>query len=366
MWAASFGGDVGQFQRISPAGASALSIWALRGQEAEFRKLFGPQWVRQANGFRVVAPGRSEGGTAIWDQALCWRRQSMQGLVDAELHLHGGYGVAEALREWLQEHGWQEKAWFQKTDTQLLLQQATTPLAMRLALQEERTQTALDLLLEQAADTKASHLHPQLLASMHASQWAQLAAAPPLVVMLGPVNAGKSTLFNRWLRDRRATTTSMAGTTRDPLESLLLLGRSEAQLAIRLADTAGYCAAASPLDQQAWAMSLELAAEAWKVLWVLDASEEPDAALTAMVQQRRRQDLLLLNRTDLAPHPAWVESFGTLDGRLHHQDSASLEQLEQAILHSLGPVPSLDTPLSRDPERKQLLAKRLQQHALPR
>lgn len=364
MWAANTGGDVGQFQRLSPAGASALSIWALRAPEPEFRKLFGSQWVPQVNGFAVVSPGRSEGDTAIWDQALCWRREANQGLIEAELHLHGGYGVAEALREWLRGHAWQENPWSQKTETQILLQQATTPLAMRLALQEQRTQGAMDQLLGQAADGKASHLHPQLVASWQASEWAQFAAAPPLVVMLGPANAGKSTLFNRWLRDRRATTTSMAGTTRDPLESLLLLGRDEAQLAIRLADTAGYSAAASALDQKAWAMSLELATEAWKVLWVLDAAEEPDAVLAAMVRKRRPQDLLILNRIDLAPQPAWAKGLGAVDGRLHHQDSASLLQLEQGILDSLGPIPKLDTPLSRDPERRQLLAKRLKQHGL--
>lgn len=364
MWAASIGGDMGQFQRLSPAGASALSIWALRASEAEFRQLFGVQWVPQTNGFAVVSPGRGEGEAAIWDQALCWRRESNQDLVEAELHLHGGYGVADALREWLRGHAWQEKPWCQKTESQILLQQATTPLAMRLALQEERTQADLDQLLERADDPTAEHLRPQLIASWKASQWAHFASAPPLVVMLGPANAGKSTLFNRWLRDRRATTTSMAGTTRDPLESLLLLGRGEAQLAIRLADTAGYSSAASPLDQQSWEMSQELASKAWKVLWVLDAAEEPDAVLAAMVQKRRPQDLLILNRTDLAPHPAWVDGFGEVDGHLHHQDPASLEQLEQAILESLGPIPSLDTPLSRAPERRQLLAKRLKQHAL--
>lgn len=355
---------MGQFQRLSPAGASALSIWALRAAEAEFRQLFGSQWVSQTHSFAVVSPGRNEGEAAVWDQALCWRRESNQGLVEAELHLHGGYGVAEALREWLQEHAWVEKPWSPKTETQLLLQQATTPLAMRLAMQEERTQADLDQLLEEAEDPSAEHLHPELIASWQASQWAHFAAAPPLVVMLGPANAGKSTLFNRWLRDRRATTTSMAGTTRDPLESLVLLGRGEAQLAIRIADTAGYSFGASPLDQQAWVMSQEMATEAWKVLWVLDAAEEPDAVLSAMVQKRRPQDLLILNRTDLVPHPAWVDGFGAVDGHLHHQDPASLEQLEQAILDSLGPIPSQDTPLSRDPERRQLLAKRLKQHAL--
>jgi len=355
---------VGQFQRLSPAGASALSIWALRGQEPEFQNLFGAQWVQQTNGFQVVAPGGNGVGTAICDQALCWRRESDAGWVDAELHLHGGYGVAEALREWLHQHAWQEKPWSQEKQTQLLLQQATTPLAMRLALQEERTHVAFEQLLEQAAEPEACHLHASLQATIQASQWAALAAAPPLVVLLGPANAGKSTLFNLWLRDRRATTTSLAGTTRDPLESLLLLGQGEAQLAVRLADTAGYSAQANALDQQAWAMSQELAAKAWMVLWVLDAAEQPDAILGALVQRRRAQDLLLLNRTDLEPNPAWAEDFGAFDGRLHHQDSVALEQLERKILSRLGPVPALDTPLSRDPEDLALLAKRAGRHGL--
>lgn len=55
------------------------------------------------------------------------------------------------------------------------------------------------------------------------------------VVLFGPVNAGKSTLFNALLGESRALVDSEPGTTRDVLEANLELGG----LAVVLADTAG-------------------------------------------------------------------------------------------------------------------------------
>lgn len=350
---------MGQYQRLSPAGAAALSIWALRGEEKDFRALFKERWPQQRDRFTVVAPGGQSSEQAIWDQALCWRRNDADGLVVAELHLHGGYGVADALREWLHGEAWVEKPWSQNTETELLSQQAKTPLALRLALQEERTALAWSALLEEPTEGSNEQVRQRWQQSWQASQWARHAAQPPLVVLLGPANAGKSTLFNRWLRSRRATITALAGTTRDPLESLLLLSQPQAQLAVRLADTAGYAPEASALDQQAWDMSRSLAARAWKVIYVLDAATEPDPVWATMVQARRSQDLLLLNRVDLEPAPDWLQQFGEIDARHHHQDEGALESLEAALLQELGPVPALDVPLSREPAQLAVLAARL-------
>lgn len=61
----------------------------------------------------------------------------------------------------------------------------------------------------------------------------------PLVVLAGPPNAGKSTLFNALLGRERAIAAPIAGTTRDVLIEPLTLTDGARQLAVRLADTAG-------------------------------------------------------------------------------------------------------------------------------
>ncbi len=58
-----------------------------------------------------------------------------------------------------------------------------------------------------------------------------------LVVIAGPPNAGKSSLFNALLGESRAIVTAVPGTTRDAIEALL--DRPHGALPLRLVDTAG-------------------------------------------------------------------------------------------------------------------------------
>jgi len=60
-----------------------------------------------------------------------------------------------------------------------------------------------------------------------------------LVVIAGPPNAGKSSLFNALLGESRAIVTAVPGTTRDAIEALL--DRPGGALPLRLVDTAGLC-----------------------------------------------------------------------------------------------------------------------------
>jgi tRNA modification GTPase len=75
--------------------------------------------------------------------------------------------------------------------------------------------------------------------------WSALEALP-WVVLVGPPNAGKSTLFNTLLGHPRAVVSDVAGTTRDVLAEPLRIGDGEAMLV----DIAGLDDARSALDSQ--------------------------------------------------------------------------------------------------------------------
>jgi len=61
----------------------------------------------------------------------------------------------------------------------------------------------------------------------------------PRVVISGPPNAGKSTLFNRLLGHDRVVTSSLAGSTRDTIEEPCVCRAGDRQITVLLIDTAG-------------------------------------------------------------------------------------------------------------------------------
>jgi tRNA modification GTPase len=87
-------------------------------------------------------------------------------------------------------------------------------------------------------------------------------------VILGEPNAGKSSLLNRLVGRDRALVSAEPGTTRDYLEERILVGPH----ALRLVDTAGLNSTPSSLEKRGMEKTLEQAAEADLVLWVLDAT----------------------------------------------------------------------------------------------
>lgn len=83
-----------------------------------------------------------------------------------------------------------------------------------------------------------------------------------LVVLAGPPNAGKSSLFNALLGQSRAIVTSVPGTTRDAIEALL----DRTPLPLRLVDTAGLRETDDPVEQLGIEMSQRYLHEAQVVL----------------------------------------------------------------------------------------------------
>ena len=152
-----------------------------------------------------------------------------------------------------------------------------------------------------------------------------------LVVLSGPPNAGKSTLFNRLLGERRAIVAPEAGTTRDSLEETLLLGG----IPVRLVDTAGLREAGSAVEREGVERARDLAARADLVLALRPADEAPDDRAVARPDGPRT--LFVETKADLRPAPR-AEADAPL--RVSAVTGEGIPELERTILAALGTDPA--------------------------
>lgn len=139
----------------------------------------------------------------------------------------------------------------------------------------------------------------------------------PRVVVAGPVNAGKSSLFNALLGRDRALTSAEAGTTRDYVEAELVVEG----FGCTLVDTAGMRAAQDAVESAGVDRSAEQIGGADLVLWV----EAADVAPTHLDTRAQRQYAALVTgaaavievetKRDVAMlRPNWVGAAGKDSG----------------------------------------------------
>jgi tRNA modification GTPase len=114
------------------------------------------------------------------------------------------------------------------------------------------------------------------------------------VAILGPPNAGKSSILNQLARREAAITSPIAGTTRDVIEVAIDL----AGYPIVLADTAGLRDSADLIEQEGLRRALKRAEEAELRLFVFDATRPEDAQGAAAWPGP--DTLLVANKIDLA------------------------------------------------------------------
>jgi tRNA modification GTPase len=140
------------------------------------------------------------------------------------------------------------------------------------------------------------------------------------VVLFGPTNAGKSTLFNMLLGDGRALVDAEPGTTRDALEARLELQG----LAVTLVDTAGLREGAGRLE----GLGIERSRAALRGadLAVLVAAPGEHEAFRAEVDDARRLEVV-----------AKADLFSQVDGlAVSGVTGAGVEALRAAIVEHLG------------------------------
>ncbi len=120
------------------------------------------------------------------------------------------------------------------------------------------------------------------------------------IAIVGRPNVGKSSLLNAWSRSDRAIVTPLPGTTRDVVESQLVVGG----IPVQVLDTAGIRETADQVEQIGVERSYQAAQNADLILLTIDAAEGWNGAEQDIYGQiQTRPFLLVINKIDLNPNP---------------------------------------------------------------
>lgn len=149
------------------------------------------------------------------------------------------------------------------------------------------------------------------------------------VLIAGKPNAGKSSLLNTLLREKRAIVTAIPGTTRDMIQEVVNIGG----LPVTLIDTAGIRETGDEVEQEGVRRTLEAIPRADLVLFLVDGSRpydsDDDQICTAL---EGRRFLLVRNKSDL---PETTVLPNVLSGLtpvvISTKTGEGIEQLKEAV-----------------------------------
>ncbi|MEO6953555.1 MAG: tRNA uridine-5-carboxymethylaminomethyl(34) synthesis GTPase MnmE [Polyangia bacterium] len=167
--------------------------------------------------------------------------------------------------------------------------------------------------------------------SAHAAHHRRPLGVVPEIILMGPVNAGKSSLLNALCGHERALVDSQPGTTRDVVEADVDLGPRAG--VVRLVDTAGLRDGLTALEQRGQAIAHERRKRATLTVLVYDAqrgySDEDEALRSVLVLDGAV--LVVENKSDLSSTRSYPEALA-----VSAQTGAGLDTLRARIADLLG------------------------------
>ena len=155
------------------------------------------------------------------------------------------------------------------------------------------------------------------------------------IAIIGPPNAGKSTLLNALLEEDKAIISSIAGTTRDSIEDEITIEG----IGFRFIDTAGIRETQDEIEQIGIKKAFEKAQQAAIILYLIDSqnfSEEEKShreKLSDLQTQFPHKPLwILLNKTDVvkATLPTRLEGYPCLE--MSAKSKTGIEALKQVLV----------------------------------
>lgn len=154
------------------------------------------------------------------------------------------------------------------------------------------------------------------------------------VAIVGCPNVGKSSLLNAWSKSDRAIVTDLPGTTRDVIESTLVVGG----IPIKVLDTAGIRDTANTVEKIGVERSREAAAAADLILLTIDAKLGWTTADAEIYHQVKNRPLILvINKADLATtesvkYPSKIKQI-VCASAIHNQGITELETEILLLVH---------------------------------
>ena len=155
------------------------------------------------------------------------------------------------------------------------------------------------------------------------------------IAIVGRPNVGKSSLLNAWSRSDRAIVTPLPGTTRDVVESQLVVGG----IPVQVLDTAGIRETSDQVEQMGVERSRLAAQNADLILLTIDAAEGWTRAEQDIYEQiQPRPFLLVINKIDLNPNPVIPNCWPTPPRQIVTTAAAQgegIDRLETALLATI-------------------------------
>jgi len=149
------------------------------------------------------------------------------------------------------------------------------------------------------------------------------------VALVGPPNAGKSSIFNALLLQDRAIVTPVAGTTRDTIEESYEYGG----VVFNVTDTAGLRESDDPVESEGILRTRGALRESDVVCVVLDAANETskDFLHKSADTLQAKKRVVVLNKVDLTP----AAEFALVDVRTSAKTGHGIEALKMALLDTI-------------------------------
>ncbi|MFQ3619881.1 MAG: tRNA uridine-5-carboxymethylaminomethyl(34) synthesis GTPase MnmE [Spirochaetales bacterium] len=124
------------------------------------------------------------------------------------------------------------------------------------------------------------------------------------IAIAGKTNAGKSSLFNRFLKEERSIVSEIHGTTRDYIEATLSIGG----IPVRLYDTAGLRVSTDPIEVEGVKRSYTLLQSCALILYLIDCTDKDNNSeefLKNQVDLQALSNRLLPVYTKIDLDPNW-------------------------------------------------------------